>query len=452
MLERVGSCRIEGELAAGGMAVIYRAEQESLGRKVAVKALKTAVQEEDGQFALRFEREARTLAQLQHENLIHVYDFYREHGALFIVMELVDGIDLYDLLERAGALPIDVAAIIALQLARALDYLNFVGVLHRDLKPANILITKSGVVKLGDFGIADDPRHVGDLTATGVGLGTPSYMSPEQVLGERLDARSDQFALGVVLYQMLAGSKPFIEDKERSVVEKIRGEEPTPLTRRRPAVPLALARIAERCLRKRRQDRFASPQELVLALERFLGERVAVNYHGRLVEFLCSQGLVSEHEAQAVLLPLSQRTPVAAPPRRSGRQLLLRLALSQLVVLAVVAVLLAGLHASPLGLPPPPLLGADEPGPPGLLSVLAEPWAEVYVDGQLVETTPFASALRLRPGRRFVELRNPSCQSLRQVLEVKPKELYDLRATLIPRRAGLNFSDAATAPEGLEKK
>jgi serine/threonine-protein kinase len=438
MLERVGSCRIEGELAAGGMAVIYRAEQESLGRKVAVKALKTAVQEEDGQFALRFEREARTLAQLQHENLIHVYDFYREHGALFIVMELVDGIDLYDLLERAGALPLDVAAIIALQVARALDYLHFVGVLHRDLKPANILLTKSGVVKLGDFGIADDPRHIGDLTATGVGLGTPSYMSPEQVLGERLDARSDQFALGVVLYQMLAGRKPFIEDAERSVVEKIRGEDPTPLSRLRPEVPLLLQRIVERCLRKRRQDRFASPHELVLALERFLGERVTVNYHTRLVEFLATQGLLAEGEASAVLSSLGPRGAAASSSLGSGARparprLIRELVLKQLAVAAAVAGLLAALHFSPLGRPPSPILRADEPGPPGYLSVLAEPWAEVYIDDQLVETTPFAAALRLRPGRRFVELRNPTCR-LRRTLDVTPQQHYQLTATLTTQR------------------
>ena len=399
---------------------------------------------EEAGFVERFEREARTLAQLQHENLIHVYDFYREHGALFIVMELVDGIDLYDLLERAGALPVDVAAIIALQVARALDYLHFVGVLHRDLKPANILLTKSGVVKLGDFGIADDPRHVGDLTATGVGLGTPSYMSPEQVLGERLDARSDQFALGVVLYQMLAGRKPFVEDAERSVVEKIRGEDPTPLSRLRPEVPLVLQRIVERCLRKRRKDRFASPQELVLALERFLAERVAMNYHTRLVEFLATQGLLAEDEASAVLSSLGLRGAPASSSLsssqpagvrgRPGRHALIQeLALKQLAVAAAVAALLAALHLVPLGRPPSPILRTDEPGPPGYLSVLAEPWAEVYIDDQLVETTPFAAALRLRPGRRFVELRNPTCR-LRRTLDVVPQQHYQLTATLTTQR------------------
>ncbi|HRI54953.1 MAG TPA: serine/threonine-protein kinase, partial [Pseudomonadota bacterium] len=287
MLERVGNCRIEAELAAGGMAVIYRAEQESLGRKVAVKALKTAVMEEAG-FVERFEREARTLAQLQHENLVHVYDFYRERGALFIVMELVDGVDLYDLLDRAGPLVPEVAAIVALQVARALDYLHFSGVLHRDLKPANILLTKAGVVKLGDFGIADDLRYAKDLTATGVGLGTPSYMSPEQILGERLDFRSDQFALGIVLYQMLSGRKPFVEDAGQSVLEKIRTAAPPPLTADKSGarLPAELLAILDRCLQKRRQDRFLSPQDLVLALERFLSQRVDVNYHARLILFL----------------------------------------------------------------------------------------------------------------------------------------------------------------------
>ncbi len=175
-LQRIGNCRILEEIASGGMAVVYKAVQESLNRTVAVKALKTAVAAEP-QFATRFEREALSLAQLQHENIIHVYDFYRERGAFFIVMEYVEGIDLYDLLDRCGRLPVDVAAIIAMQVARALDYAHYRGIIHRDIKPANIMLSRSGGVKLMDFGIARDPSF-GDLTQTGTVLCTPSYTSP----------------------------------------------------------------------------------------------------------------------------------------------------------------------------------------------------------------------------------------------------------------------------------
>ena len=231
VIERIGNCRILSEIASGGMAVVYKAVQESLNRTVAVKALKTAVAV-DAQFTIRFEREALSLAQLQHENIIHVYDFYKERGALFIVMEYVEGVDLYDVLERCGRLPLDVAAIIAMQVARALDYAHYRGVIHRDIKPANIMIARSGGVKLMDFGIARD-QSFSDLTQTGTGLGTPSYMSPEQILGDRVDFRSDVFSLGIVLYQMTTGRKPFIEDEHKSVMHKIRLEQAPSLIRDR---------------------------------------------------------------------------------------------------------------------------------------------------------------------------------------------------------------------------
>src|SRR3954452_16211673 len=139
MLERIGNCRILEEIASGGKAVVYRAVQDPLERTVAIKALKTSAAAEEN-VVTRFEREAKSLANLQHENIIHVYDFHRERGALFIVMEYVAGIDLYDLLDRCGRLPFDVAAIVALQVARALDYIHFRGIVHRDIKPANVMM------------------------------------------------------------------------------------------------------------------------------------------------------------------------------------------------------------------------------------------------------------------------------------------------------------------------
>ncbi len=158
---------------------------------------------------------------LQHENILHVIDFLKDGRSMFIVMEHVDGIDLYDLLERSPRLPPDIAAIIALQLVRGLDYAHFRGIIHRDIKPANIMVSMQGDVKLMDFGIARHERF-GVLTETGTGLGTPSYMSPEQILGDKLDFRSDLFSVGIVLYQMLTGRKPFVEDDTRTVMQKIR--------------------------------------------------------------------------------------------------------------------------------------------------------------------------------------------------------------------------------------
>lgn len=430
MLERVGSCRIESELASGGMAVLYRAVQETLDRKVAIKALKTAVQEDEA-FAQRFEREARTLAQLQHENLIHVYEFLREQGALFIVMELVDGIDLYDLLEKVPRLPPTVAACIALQIARALSYLHTMGVLHRDLKPANVLISRVGIVKLGDFGIADDPRHNGDLTATGATLGTPSYMSPEQILGERLDWRSDQFSLGIVLYQMLAGRKPFAEDAQHSLPEKIRTQPPSALTKSFSDIPPPLARIVDRCLRKKRAERYRTPEQLLVALEGFVGESVAESGQAHIVRFLVERGLLPPSELQSL--------PSQAPQKKRRRLQLPALLRTPLAHLGILACLLASVSfvrwLIPMT-PPSPLAQAGLPdAQTAQLLLTADPWAEVFVDGQRVEITPFAVPLKLRAGRRYLELRGPYFRSVRQLLDLQPGErrVLHVQMQLLPR-------------------
>jgi serine/threonine-protein kinase len=408
MIERIGNCRIVEEIGSGGMAVIYKAVQESLNRTVAVKALKASVAQ-DSQFAIRFEREALSVSSLQHENIIHIYDFHKVGGQLFIVMEFVEGIDLYDLLEKCPMLPPEVAAIIALQVARGLDYAHYRGIIHRDIKPANIMIGKHGGVKLMDFGIARD-QAFGDLTETGTGLGTPSYMSPEQILGDKLDFRSDMFSLGIVMYQMVCGRKPFIEDEQKSVMHKIRLEKfPNP-RRLNPAVPRELERIMGRCMEKRKEDRFKSSQDLVLALERFISKRVDMNYHARLVLFLRDQKVITDEEADAQLHPAvagGYKAPTLPGPLGwAGMQ---RLASVQAGILGAMAIVVAFIHASQIGAPrvqAAPLV-VQQPKPPGFLKVLVDPWAEVYVDGKLADTTPFAKALPIPEGEHTVALRNP---------------------------------------------
>jgi serine/threonine-protein kinase len=217
-------------------------------------------------------------------------------------MEYVEGIDLFDLLGRVPVLPIDVAAIIAMQVARALDHAHYRGIIHRDIKPANIMISKMGCVKLTDFGIAR-ALAMPDLTETGTGLGTPSYMSPEQILGEKLDFRSDIFSLGIVLYQMLTGRKPFIEDEHKTVMQKIRLEKHLPARTHNHEVPRALERILSRCLAKTPRDRYSSTQDLVFALQSFVARRVSMNHHARLVVFFQEEGILSDTDVRAILHP-----------------------------------------------------------------------------------------------------------------------------------------------------
>jgi serine/threonine-protein kinase len=439
VLERIGSCRIVEEIASGGMAVVYKAVQESLNRTVAIKALKTSVAAES-QFATRFEREALSLAQLQHENIVHVYDFHRERGAFFIVMEFVDGIDLYDILDRCGRLPIDVAAICAMQVARALDYAHYRGIIHRDIKPANVMVSRSGGVKLMDFGIARDPSF-GDLTETGTGLGTPSYMSPEQILGDKLDFRSDLFSLGIVLYQMVTGRKPFIEDEQKSVMHKIRLEKYPSPRKLNPEIPRELERIMDKCMRKVPRERWRSTQDLVLALERFLSRHVEMNYHARLVLFLKNQGLIGAAEADQFLhAGTVGGTPIAVPTGAS-RQLVRRVAEVQGGIAAAVALTVGLIHLAPVGADPAARApaAAVAPKPHGFARVLVEPWAEVYVDGGTSPriVTP-GLPIELEAGKHSLRVRNPYFDEKTVELTVLPGDAaraLDVRITLDARNS-----------------
>lgn len=405
MLKRIGNCRVVDEVATGGMAVVYRAIQDDLNRTVAIKALKPELVGEE-QLVTRFEREAQSLAALQHENIINVYDFHRQGDALYIVMEYVEGTDIYDLLDTCGRLPFDVASVIAVQVARALDYVHYRGVIHRDIKPANIMISRHGGVKLMDFGIARDKSYDKELTQTGTGIGTPSYMSPEQILGDKLDARSDIFSLGIVLYQMVTGRKPFIEDEERSVMNKIHLAAHPPARKLNPELPRELERIIDKCLEKQPKDRFRSGQALVMALERFLAKHVEMNYHTRLVLFQRNQNILTQLEADEYLNPnmLSANSPLSQT-NVQRRRLLKRALQVQAAVLGIVSLMVTLIHLAPVGASVPALIVHTTPQH-GFIRFVAHPWAEIFVDGVSIGFTPRQAPIELEVGPHEFELRN----------------------------------------------
>jgi serine/threonine-protein kinase len=419
MLERIGNCRIVEEVASGGMAVVYRAIQDPLGRTVAIKALKSSAAAEEN-IVTRFEREAKSLANLQHENIIHVYDFHRERGALFIVMEYVPGTDLYDLLDRCGRLPYDVAAIVAMQVARALDYVHYRGIVHRDIKPANIMVSRAGGVKLMDFGIARD-QNFADLTEAGTGIGTPAYMSPEQVLGDKLDARSDIFSLGVVLYQMLTGRKPFVEDEQRSAMHKIRLEKHTRVRKLNPEIPRELERIVDRCLEKQPRDRWRSAQHMVMALERFLAKHVEMNHHARLVLFLRSQNVVTELEAEEYLNPaaLGAGASALAQPNMQARQVVRAGVVAHVITFAMLVLMIGLIHVAPLGATPKTQTVIKEQGR-GYVRVNALPWARIVVDGKPLGTTPRAEPIELPEGPHVLRFEHDWYAPVTRTITIAP--------------------------------
>ena len=416
------------------MAVIYKAVQEPLDREVAIKALKPSIAL-DSQFAARFEREARFMASLQHENILHVHDFVKDGGSMYIVMEYVQGIDLYDLLQLSPRLPVEVAAIIALQVARALDYAHFRGIIHRDIKPANVIISYQGEVKLMDFGIARD-QALADLTEAGTGVGTPSYMSPEQILGDKLDFRSDVFSLGIVLYQMLTGRKPFVEDEARTVMQKIRLDRYTSPHRVVSSVPTSMDRILARCMEKLPANRYPSTQALIEDLVEFLSGRVNINHSAHLVLYLRDLGVITPVQADTVLAAGLTRSQRASSRDRT----LLRSALTVFSLLLGCGVLAGGAIQASTGqftrsedaIPEGANLSWSRAG---FIHVVAEPWADVIIDGEMAFTTPVAQRIPLSPGTHYLKFMNPFYIEQTAQVTVTSGQVETVHVKLKPKHA-----------------
>ncbi len=270
--------RVISVIARGGMGRVYRAEQVPLGRLVAVKTLdpRTSGPEGDPQFQQRFFLEASVASKLQHPNSVTVFDYGRTaDGVFFIAMELVDGAPLQQVIRKAGKLDTARTTHIALQIARSLREAHRFDVIHRDLKPANVLLTQHGdeddFVKVLDFGLV---KHVEaeapvELTQAGLFMGSPKYMAPEQIRGERVDARCDIYALGVCMYEMLTGSVPF--DRENTVKTLMAHIHESVKPIADPNVPPALKDLVLRCLAKRAEDRPTSMDALILLLKQASG-------------------------------------------------------------------------------------------------------------------------------------------------------------------------------------
>jgi serine/threonine-protein kinase len=255
-------------VARGGMAEVYRAHDRLLDRPVALKILFPELSV-DRAFVERFRREAQAAANLSHPNIVPVFDWGEDGGTYFIVMEFIDGRALSSILRGAGPMHPDRAAEIAADVAVALAYAHRHGVIHRDVKPGNVLITEDGIVKVTDFGIARAINTEESLTQTGAVMGTATYFSPEQAEGLGVDARSDIYSLGVVLFEMVTGRPPFLGDTPVAVASKhVRENPPTPRSIN-PAVPPDLEAIILKCLAKSPEYRYATGDDLRVDLLRF---------------------------------------------------------------------------------------------------------------------------------------------------------------------------------------
>jgi eukaryotic-like serine/threonine-protein kinase len=259
-----GRYRVIGRLGSGGMADVYEAEDTQLGRRVALKLLYRRFAE-DAEFVERFRREASSAAGLSHPNVVQVFDRGEWDGTYYIAMELLEGRNLKQVVREHGALDPVLAVDIVLQILKAARFAHRRGVVHRDIKPHNVIVDQEGRAKVTDFGIAR--AGASDMTETGSIMGTAQYLSPEQAQGHPVDARSDLYSIGVVLYELLCGVPPFDADSPVTIALKQVSEEPLPPAQRNPAVPPALDVVVLRALRKDPAERFQTADAFIGALE-----------------------------------------------------------------------------------------------------------------------------------------------------------------------------------------
>lgn len=284
---KLGPYEIQSPLGAGGMGEVYRARDVRLDRIVAIKVLASHLSSSP-ELKQRMEREARAISSLNHPHICHLYDIGSQDGTDYLVMEFLEGETLAERL-RKGALPLSEILKIGVAVAEALTVAHQQGIVHRDLKPGNIMLTKAGA-KLMDFGLAKSPAAgappgassapllsaartmsqaspVSPLTTAGTMVGTIQYMSPEQIEGKEADARSDLFALGAVLYEMVTGARPFEGKSQISVASAILEKQPEPISAVQPLTPPMFEHVVVACLAKSPEDRFQTAHDVALQLK-----------------------------------------------------------------------------------------------------------------------------------------------------------------------------------------
>jgi serine/threonine-protein kinase len=363
--KQLGNYQIVGELGRGGMAVVYRAFQPSLNRYVAIKVLPPHLGF-DQEFVKRFQREALASAKLRHPNIVVIHDVGHQQGIYFIVMELLEGHTLKQIVEEEGALPVDRADRIAEQVAAALDYAHQQGFVHRDVKPANIFVGKDDHTTLTDFGIAKAASEAQQLTRTGMLMGTPEYMSPEQAEGGEVDYRTDLYALGVVLYQMLVGQVPFQGTTPHAILHAVIYEPPPPLRQTRPNLSPAIESVVLKAIDKRPERRYQSGAELASSL-----------------------GKASTSQVQPLVVPAHPDPSHPGGPRKPIVWIVAAMALVLCGLLAVLAIMIVG-GGKPSETPLPSTtavsFNTQTPAPDGTTASLTETAASAKLASATVTT------------------------------------------------------------------
>lgn len=393
----IGRYQVIREIGRGSMGVVYQARDPNLDLVVALKVMRRDRLANEP-FVHRFLAEAKALGRLDHPNIVRVYNVDREGEVVYIAMEFIEGDSLARIMKERRFSPDELAEFGA-TVAETLHYAHQKGIVHRDVKPSNILFRSDGRLKITDYGIAhiEDPSAP-EETQAGEILGTPAYMSPEQVLSRPVDGRSDLFSLGIIMYELATGSRPFSGEGMAAIFTAITDAEPPDLAVKRPDLPKTLAHCIMRCLRKSPDERYADGRELAAAL----------------------RGGAARPGSKEV-------TGAAVPSRRSYRSL-------RYGLLLLVAVVAAGLGLY-LFLPrraPPPAAPRTEPAarPAMLVVTSSPPGAEVFADGAYRGTAPVR--VELSSGKHEVRLTLSRHYDWEAQIDLKEATTTPLSVTLMP--------------------
>jgi len=452
--QTIGRYNILRELGRGAMGVVYEAEDPNIGRHVALKVVHTDQMGANREDVLRrFKNEARAAGNLNHPNIITIHDAGEHEGLLFIAMEYVPGQTLGDVIKAQGRMPPARAVEIMRQVCSGLDFAHARGIIHRDVKPANILLAGS-VAKITDFGIA----NVGDgLTVTGSVVGTPNYMSPEQVLGKPLDGRSDLFGVAVILYEMLTGERPFEGQSITTILYKIVHEEPIAPRKLDGTIHPGLSAIIEKGLSKAPEARFASGSEFAAALENHQQLATAVLTQPHLSAVPQTQPVTMVQAPPTVAMPPTPPPP--APAKRGFSPVLLGcFGLAALAIVALTFLTLASMFrkaakkeaaaSSPAEVtapapaqpnPPPAATAAvvkTGPSKPARTTATLKlsstpPGAEILLDGKPTEKqTP--SSVAITRGEHAIAIRMRGFQDASARFKVNGGEEFEFSPELVP--------------------
>lgn len=530
--QTIDKYRLEDEIGQGGMAIVYRAHDTKLRRDVAIKLLLPHLLRQPEAVG-RFRREAVTVARLSHPNIIDIYDYSGEHSAQpYIVTELIDGQTLGRFVEGKGPLPCELAACVGREIAQALVHAHEQSVVHRDLKPENIMIRRDGKIKLMDFGIARVLESA-TLTLTGSIMGSPAFMSPEHITGRSVEAASDLFSLGSILYFLVAGSPPFMGQNPHEILKRVVDGDREPLQMRAPACSNRFAALVDKLLSRDPALRPAGAAAVLQELDRILAEggigapAEELNHYFsdpkgygeqftlRLVHHLeqQAQSQTRRKPAQAMqtysrILAMNPGHPVAATQlerlirrqRSLARSRVELMVGGALILTALLVAWLLGLHdpadmlpemlvplppenvasfppevaqaeapreesgrdparatangegtrhvegqARPLNPSRPPTRTENLPRPPaqeavvpsGSLRVVALPWADVYVNGRKVGSSPHTEPFALTPGRNEIRLENPSYRTYSRAIDVTRADQREFIRHRMERLPGL---------------